>query len=88
MTRTKWDTARPARFPIGTQFKTRGKKPRLCTVTDILKTFNSAGEQVSLCYVAEHEFMGQILTDNAVTETAIAMGQGVDPNCWQLRSPF
>ena len=65
---------RPARFPIGTKFNTRGKCPRLCTVTDILKTFNSVGEQVSLCYVAEHEFLGQFLTDSAVTETSIAMG--------------
>ena len=31
------------RFPIGTQFKTRGKHPRLATVIDYLVTTNLAG---------------------------------------------
>lgn len=62
------------RFNIGTQFKTRGKHPRLCTVTDILKTYNSAEELVSIRYVATHEFMGQTVTDRDVVETTIAMG--------------
>lgn len=65
---------REPRFTIGTKFKTRGKRPRLCTVTDILKTYNSRGELVKLRYVAEHEFAGQIVTDHDVVETTIAMG--------------
>ena len=63
------------RFQIGQQFKTRGKFPRVCTVTDILITFNSNSEPVKLRYVATHEFMGQLVTDSDVIETTIAMGQ-------------
>ena len=61
-------------YPIGTQFKTRGKAPRLCTVTDILKTYNSAGELVKTRYVAQHDFMGQKVNDYDVVATTIAMG--------------
>lgn len=60
---------------IGTQFKTRGKYPRKCTVVDIHTTTNHAGEVVKVRYVATHSFMGQIITDSDVTETTIAMGQ-------------
>lgn len=62
------------RFQIGQQFKTRGKAPRLCTITDVLRTYNSADELVSLRYVATHEFMGQTLTSRDVCDTTIAMG--------------
>lgn len=61
-------------YAIGTQFKTRGKAPRLCTVTDILKTYNSAGELVKTRYVAQHDFMGQKVNDYDVVATTIAMG--------------
>lgn len=61
-------------YPIGTQFKTRGKVPRLCTVTDILLTYNWAGDLVSIRYVASHECLGQIVTDRDVVATTIAMG--------------
>lgn len=61
-------------YAIGTQFKTRGKAPRLCTVTDILKTYNSAGELVKTRYVAQHDFMGQKVNDYDVVTTTIAMG--------------
>lgn len=63
-----------ARFPIGTVFRTQGKHPRLCKVTDILRTFNSAGELVSLRYVAIHEFCGQTVTDRDVLDATIARG--------------
>jgi hypothetical protein len=62
------------RFPIGTQFKTRGKAPRLCTVTDIWRTYNAAGELMRVRYVATHEFLGQTITDCDVCDTTIAMG--------------
>lgn len=64
----------PAEFPIGTKFRTRGKHSRLCTVTDVLKTYNAAGELVDVRYVAVHELMGQVLEDRDVVRTTIAMG--------------
>ena len=55
---------------IGTKFiKQRGKhtnKERVETVTDILKTYNLAGELVKTRYVAEHDFLGQTVTDSDV----------------------
>ena len=64
-----------ATYSIGTMFLTRGKAPRLCTVTDILKTFNSAGELVKVRYVATHQFMGQTVTDIDVVGTTISLGK-------------
>jgi hypothetical protein len=61
-------------FAIGTQYATRGKAPRVCTVVDILKTYNNAGELVSIRYVAAHEFLGQQVLDRDVVETTIMMG--------------
>lgn len=66
MQRTKYD--------IGTKFTTRGKRQDVCTVIDILSTFNSAGELVRIRYVAEHEFCGQQVTDYDVAGTTIAKG--------------
>lgn len=62
------------KYPIGTQFKTRHKHPRHCTVVDVLKTYNSVGELVSIRYVTKHEFMGQIVLDHDTVETTITMG--------------
>ena len=62
-------------FPIGTKFMTRGKCPKRCTVVDILKTYNHAGELVRIRYVATHDWMGQTLVDETVTHTTIAMGK-------------
>lgn len=53
---------------IGTQYECRG---RLCTVTDILKTYNSKNELVKVRYVATHELIGQVVTDYDVVETTI-----------------
>lgn len=64
---------REPRFAIGQQFISRGKHPRLFTVRDILKTYNSKGEMVKLRYVATFELMGQQVTDYDVVETSIAM---------------
>mgnify|MGYP001167322660 CR=1 FL=1 len=66
-------------WPIGTQYKTRGKAPKLCTVTDILKTYNNAGELVKIRYVAQHEFCGQVVTDYYVVATTIARGHIEQP---------
>lgn len=59
------------RFEIGTQFKTPGKHGRLCTVTDIFKTFNHRGELVKVTYQATHEFAGQTVTNNEVADSTI-----------------
>ena len=63
-----------ARFPIGTTYTTSGRAPRLCVVTDILKTYNNAGELIKIRYVSQHDFMGQKVTDRDVCETEIARG--------------
>lgn len=62
------------RFPIGTQYLTRGKHPLLCTVVDVLRTYNSRGDLVRLRYVATHQFCGQTVTDGDVCDTTIARG--------------
>lgn len=62
------------RFAIGTKYTTRGANPRLCTVVDVLRTYNSAGDLVRLRYVSTHEFLGQTLENGDVTDTTIAMG--------------
>lgn len=63
---------RQGRYNIGTTYVSSGKRKDVCTVIDILKTYNSAGECVTLRYVATHLFMGQIVTDHDVVETTIA----------------
>lgn len=65
---------REPNFKIGTVYKSRGKVIREHTVTDILRTYNNAGEQVNLRYVATHEFCGQKMTDYDVVEATIARG--------------
>lgn len=67
-------TNRIVRFPIGQQFMSGGKHPRLCTVIDILKTFNNAGDLVRISYVAEHEFLGQKVTSWDNCDTTVARG--------------
>ena len=64
----------PHRFPIGTQYTTRGKNPLLCTVVDHLTTTNGAGEVVARRYVATHQFCGQTVRDCDVVDTTIARG--------------
>jgi hypothetical protein len=61
-------------FSIGRQFRTRGKASKLCTIVDILSTYNHAGELVRIRHVATHEFCGQVVTDSEVAEVAVAMG--------------
>lgn len=63
-----------ANFSIGQQFMTSGKAPRLCTVRDVFKTYNSHGELMKIRYLATHEFMGQMVADTDVCETTIARG--------------
>jgi len=61
------------KYPIGTKFFSRGKSQNLCTVVDVLRTYNSAEDLVRVRYVCTHEFMGQTVTDYDVPETSITM---------------
>ena len=64
-----------ARWPIGTKYTAHAKPPRHCTVTDILRTYNSAGDLVRVRYVSTHQFAGQTITDIDVCDTTIARGE-------------
>tara|TARA_R110000787_G_scaffold285165_1_gene399996 strand:+ start:174 stop:485 length:312 start_codon:yes stop_codon:yes gene_type:complete len=70
-TQLNYDTMK---YPIGTEYLTRGKHPRLCTVTDIWKTYDSKGDLVRKRYVATHDVLGQTVTDRDVVEVTIARG--------------
>lgn len=62
------------KFEIGTKYKTRHKTPKTCTVVDILRTYNSKEELISIRYVSTYEFLGQLVKDSDVVETTIMMG--------------
>jgi hypothetical protein len=62
-------------YRIGTQYWTRGKAKRLCTVTDVFRTYNSKDELVSITYESQHAFCGQMVTERNVVATTIAMGE-------------
>lgn len=47
---------------IGDQFIKPGKRKDLCTVIDILKTYNSDDKLVKTEYLCKHDFMGQKVT--------------------------
>lgn len=64
-----------AAYNIGTQYLSHGKHGRICTVTDIHRTYNNAGELVRLCYVATHELLGQKIADYDVNDVQIARGK-------------
>lgn len=61
-------------YPIGTKYRTRHKQPKECTVVDIYKTYNVAGELISTRYVTVHEVLGQRVFDYDVVRTTIDMG--------------
>ena len=61
------------RYKIGQMYWGRRKYPHICTVKDIHRTYNSAGELVKTRYVATHETAGQIVEDSDVCETTIAI---------------
>lgn len=54
---------------IGTQYTDRNG--RTCTVIDIWSTFNAAGELVQTRYVAQHEFMGQMVVERDINIVTI-----------------
>jgi hypothetical protein len=61
-------------YPVGTQFKPIGKHAKVCTVRDVLLTYNLAGDLVQVRYVADHEFCGQIVTNRDIPATTITRG--------------
>ncbi len=61
-------------YPIGTQYLVGGKNKQLCTITDILKTYNNAGELVKTRYVSTHTFMGQEVKRHDDTDVTVARG--------------
>lgn len=65
---------REQRFPVGTQYMSSGKNPRLCTVVDVYVTRNLAGEMVAMRYVSEHDLMGNKVLDYDVVDVTIAKG--------------
>lgn len=68
---------REPKYEIGTEFSlTYGGVRKYFTIVDILKTYNSKGEQVRLRYVTEHKLMGQAVRDYDVVETTIARALG------------
>jgi hypothetical protein len=65
-----------ATYSIGTQYLSSGKHPRLCTVTDILRTYNVHSELVRVRYVATHPGpLGALVTDHDVCAVTIAKGK-------------
>ena len=64
---------RQNKYHIGDQFIPLAKAKRVHTIIDILRTHNSAGEEVKMVYLAEHDFMGQKIVGEFV-EASIARG--------------
>ena len=64
-----------ADYPIGTKYYLkRGKMEIVCTVIDIHKTYNAAGELVKTRYVSTYKFCGQLVTESDVVAVTIAKG--------------
>ena len=61
-------------YTIGTQYLSHGKHPNLCTISDILTTYNNAGAVVHIRYVATHTFLSQTVTETDIVAVTIARG--------------
>ncbi len=59
---------------IGDTFLSNGKHKKLCTVSDIYKTYNSKNELVKTSYVAFHLFMGQTIYERDICKVTIQRG--------------
>lgn len=60
---------------IGTKFIKNSKHKDVYTVIDKHTTTNSKGEIVKTVYVAETNFMGQIVIDYKVPQSTVIRGQ-------------
>ena len=61
-------------YGIGTTFLSNGKHKKLCTVSDIHKTYNANGDLVKTSYCAFHLFMGQLVNERDIPAITIARG--------------
>jgi hypothetical protein len=61
-------------FWSGARWENSLKNERRCLIVDIYYTYNLLGKLVKFRYVAQHEFMGQLVTDYDVPETSVDMG--------------
>lgn len=61
-------------YEIGTQYMPNGKHAKLCTIVEILKTYNSKNELVDIRYHSTHDFLGQTVTNYDVIAVTIARG--------------
>lgn len=68
----KFDGDSGHRFPIGTQYKSAGKHPRICTVEDQMTVLDSLGQVAFRYYTTSHEFAGQRVFEYHVCDTTIA----------------
>jgi len=59
---------------IGDTFLSNGKHKRLCTVSDIYKTYNAKNELVKTSYVAFHLFNGQLVNEYDICKVTIQRG--------------
>ena len=73
------------RFPIGTQYWTCGKHPRLCTVIDQLTVRNAAGTVVSIRNTTQHRPLARRSTTEALWVSRSPRTSGVPTPCF--RSP-
>lgn len=62
------------RFAVGTQYLSRGKHPRLYTVSKQLTVTDETGEVIKRYYWATHEFLGQTITDHDVLDATVSIG--------------
>lgn len=62
-------------WPIGTKYKTKGKYPRLCTVIDILRTYDKDDRLVKISYISTHDFLGCTTYNRDVCAATIAIGE-------------
>lgn len=62
-------------YPLGTRYVRQcGKRKDVCTIVDVLKTYNAAGDLVRVRYVATHDFLGQKVLDADVCAVTVARG--------------
>ena len=64
---TKFITA--AEIVVGLKYQANNKRKDICTVIDIYKTYNIAGELVATRYICEYEFLGQRIKSEEVAVT-------------------
>ena len=57
------------RYSIGQQYTAKNKRKDVCTVIDILSTYNAAGDLVSVKYLCSHMFLGQVVKHEEVQAT-------------------